>query len=161
VHAPTIWRLFEVIARRGSEIVVERAVGASTTRIQASRLFALTTVLIIIHARNTLVNAFQKMFGIWLFANSAAYGMYRVLCRMGLSVSYTTVLRSLRILSKHSTRDVYDVANTSNFIVVYDNINRTCYMYSTESPDRSKLLSGTASTLYLTRMVIRYGSFRS
>jgi len=89
------------------------------------------------------------MFGIWLFANSAAYGMYRVLCRMGLSVSYTTVLRSLRILSKHSTRDVYDIANTSNFIVVYDNINRTRYMYSTESPDRSKLLSGTASTLYL------------
>lgn len=38
VHAPTIWRLFEVIARRGSETAVERAEGASTTRIQASRL---------------------------------------------------------------------------------------------------------------------------
>ena len=38
VHAPTIWRLFEVIARKGSETAVERAEGASMARIQASRL---------------------------------------------------------------------------------------------------------------------------
>ena len=51
--------------------------------------------------------------------------------------------------SSRSTQDVYDIANTLNFIVIYDNINRTVTRIQPSHPDRSKLLSGTASTLYL------------
>lgn len=111
--------------------------------------------LILANARNRRVNAFQKMFGIWLFANSAAYGMYQVLCRMGLTVSYTTVLRSLRHLAKGASGNAQELAKTSKFIVIYDNINRTRTMYSTESPTRSKLLSGCLSLPFVRSESVR------
>ena len=66
-----------------------------------------------------------------LFANSARLWMYRVLCRMGLSVSYTTVIH---YLAKGASGNAQELVKTSNFIVIYDNINGTRAMCSTESP---------------------------
>jgi len=117
--------------------------------LHSSKQFALFATLVLIYARNRRINSFQKMFGIWLFANSASFGMYRILCRMGLSVSYTTVLQHLRFLSKSAGHDIQTIASTSNFIVIYDNINRTRVMHSDEASQHSVLLSGTASTLYV------------
>jgi hypothetical protein len=110
--------------------------------------FALFAVLILLYARSRRLNSFQKMFGIWLFANSASFGMYRILCRMGISVAYTTVLRYLRLLAKGTERNIQHITSTSNFVIIYDNINRTRVMYSDKAPQCSVLLSGTASTLY-------------
>ena len=58
-----------------------------------------------------------------------------------------TVIRSLRYLAKGASGNAQEL-ETSNFIVIYSNINRTHTMYSTESPTCNKLVSGTASTLY-------------
>lgn len=98
-------------------------------------------------ARNRNANAFQKIMGIWFFASAAAYGMYRVSCKIGVTPSYSSILDNLKVLAFGAATSVMELAKTNNFIVYYDNLNRTQRFYSPDAAQRSKQLSGTASTV--------------
>ncbi|KAJ7220543.1 hypothetical protein GGX14DRAFT_540715 [Mycena pura] len=57
------------------------------------------TFFMLMYARNLHFAVFRKIAGIWLFANNASASIFSVLSRIGLSSSYTTVLKTLRALS--------------------------------------------------------------
>jgi hypothetical protein len=94
-------------------------------------------MLMLVLARNHRTNTFQKIIGVWSFAHSAAFGQYRALSRMGLSVSYNTVLSSLRTLSTNAQTEARKAAASHNFILIWDNINRAMKHFSPDLGERN------------------------
>ncbi|KAJ7229159.1 hypothetical protein GGX14DRAFT_555201 [Mycena pura] len=58
------------------------------------------TLFMLMYARNLHFSVFRKIVGIWLFSNNASASVFSVLSRIGLSSSYTTILKTLRALSQ-------------------------------------------------------------
>ncbi|KAJ6569781.1 hypothetical protein DFH09DRAFT_1466376 [Mycena vulgaris] len=63
----------------------------------------------------------RKLAGIWLFANNASSSIFTVLSRIGLSSSYTTVLRTPRALSASAQLLIRLKARKRAFLLIYDN----------------------------------------
>lgn len=99
----------------------------------------------LMNARNLQFTWFQKLIGVWLFANSASYETYAVLGRIGLSVSYTTVLKSLRQLSVSKKIHLHAQAIARCFLLLYDNINRMIRVWDPELGQRDVMDNGTAA----------------
>jgi hypothetical protein len=101
----------------------------------------------IVVTRNIRVNLFQKIMGLWLFSCSAPAHIYRVASRLGISVGYTTVLRTLRQLSDSSVTSTRLLAKRLHFLIFFDNINCKRKFWSPHLGQQDMLMSGTASTL--------------
>ncbi|THH04412.1 hypothetical protein EW146_g10186 [Bondarzewia mesenterica] len=86
------------------------------------------------------------IFAIWLFAHTAPHGVYAVLNRLGLSVSYTTVLKLLRSLSHSAKGVIRTKARTRAFLVIYDNINRMARAWDPDLGQKDHIYNGTAAT---------------
>lgn len=108
---------------------------------------SVVVILMMLVSRNMRANFFQKVIGVWLFACSAPAHIYRVLCRVGLSVSYNTVLHALRQLSQHSIQSTKCVAAKFQFLIIFDNINRQRKFWAPSLGQQDRLMSGTAATL--------------
>ncbi|KAF9517739.1 hypothetical protein BS47DRAFT_1430796 [Hydnum rufescens UP504] len=91
--ASTLLQILIAVATQGDSAKISKACGANWD----PKMISVITILVLAFTCNTASNIFQKIIGIWLFANSAAYRVYQVLSHIGLSVSYNTVLRSLHI----------------------------------------------------------------
>lgn len=109
----------------------------------------MTVLLMILNARNLQCNAFQKMMAVWLFSHRAAHGVYDILSRMGLSVSYTTMLKMLEKLADSAQATVRMEALLQAFMLAYDNINRKRVVYDPELGDADQMDSGTAAAFIL------------
>lgn len=101
--------------------------------------------MILLNARNLRFTAFQKLIGVWLFANSAARDLYDVLGRMGLSLSYSGVLHLLKELASSAQDNICARAVQRMFELVYDNINRQKRVWDNELGERDVMNSGTAA----------------
>ncbi|KAI0054820.1 hypothetical protein BV25DRAFT_1816482 [Artomyces pyxidatus] len=97
-------------------------------------------------ACNLHFTAFQKVVGVWLFAHTASDGIYAILSRLGLSVSYTTVLKLLRALSNSAVGIVREIADLRAFLLIYDNINRMSRAWDADLGQRNIIHNGTAAT---------------
>lgn len=102
--------------------------------------------MMLLNARNLRFTAFQKLLGVWLFANSAARGVYDVLGRIGLSASYSTVLDVLRQLAASAQKTFRTEAIKRMFLLVYDNINRQRRVWDPEHGQTDTMDSGTAAS---------------
>ncbi|KAJ6478102.1 hypothetical protein C8R47DRAFT_1051332 [Mycena vitilis] len=105
------------------------------------------TFLMLMYARNLHFAVFRKIAGIWLFANNASASIFSVLSRIGLSSSYTTVLKTLRTLSISAQSTIRVKAHLRAFLIIYDNINRMLRAWDPDLGQRDAIDNGTASTL--------------
>lgn len=102
----------------------------------------------LMYARKTSANLFQKLVGVWLFANSASFNTYRIMNRMGISISYSSVLRILLKLSVTTQLATATAALTFLFMLIYDNINRRLQRHESGIGLRpAEAMNGTAATL--------------
>ncbi|TFY69112.1 hypothetical protein EVJ58_g610 [Rhodofomes roseus] len=107
----------------------------------------LVAAMLLMHARNAHFTLFQKIVGVWLFAQTAAHSVYAVLGRVGLSVSYTTVLNLLRSLSNSAKVAVRRTATARAFLAIYDNLNRKSRVWDPDLGEKDIMYNGTAATL--------------
>ncbi|KAJ7715203.1 hypothetical protein B0H16DRAFT_1340149 [Mycena metata] len=104
------------------------------------------TFLMLMYARNLHFSLFRKIAGIWLFSNNASSSIFSVLSRIGLSSSYTTILKTLRALSTSAQSLVREKAPQRAFLLIYDNINRMHCAWDPDLGQRDNMDSGTAAT---------------
>ncbi|KAJ7165025.1 hypothetical protein C8R46DRAFT_1220165 [Mycena filopes] len=104
------------------------------------------TFLMLMYARNLHFSVFRKIAGIWLFSNNASASIFSVLSRIGLSSSYSTVLKTLRALSASARAVVREKAGQRAFLLIYDNINRMHRAWDPDLGQRDTMDSGTAAT---------------
>ncbi|KAJ7622594.1 hypothetical protein DFH06DRAFT_1105137 [Mycena polygramma] len=105
------------------------------------------TFLMLMYARNLHFAVFRKVAGIWLFANNASASIFSVLSRIGLSSSYSTVLKMLRTLSASAQLIVRAKARLRAFLLIYDNINRMQRAWDPDLGQHDAIDNGTAATL--------------
>ena len=98
------------------------------------------------YARNLHFSVLRKIAGIWLFANNASSSIFTILSRIGLSSSYTTVLKTLRALSASAQLMIRQKARLRAFLLIYDNINRMHRAWDPDFGQRDGMDSGTAAT---------------
>jgi hypothetical protein len=87
-----------------------------------------------------------KIVVIWLFANSASSLIFAVLSRAGLSASYTTVLKTLCLLTRSAQNTMITKAARRGFLLIYDNINQMCCAWDPDLGDHDTIDNGTAAT---------------
>ncbi|KAF8596322.1 hypothetical protein BDV93DRAFT_572129 [Ceratobasidium sp. AG-I] len=121
--------------------------GLESSRSRDPKIVSVVVILMMVVSRNMRANFFQKVIGVWLFACSAPAHIYRVLCRVGLSVSYNTVLYTLRQLSQHSIESTKRIAAKLQFLIIFDNINRQRKFWTPSLGQQDQIMSGTAATL--------------
>ena len=80
------------------------------------------------------------------FRTHSQHGIYGVLGRLGFSVSYTSVLKLLRALSRSARQVVRAKALTRAFLLIYDNINRMARAWDPDLGRKDKMNNGTAAT---------------
>src|ERR1700677_1728268 len=102
--------------------------------------------MVLMNARNLQFILFQKIVGVWLFAHTARHGIYAVLSRLGLSVSYTSALKLLRALSQSAKQVVQAKALSRAFLLIYDNINRMARAWDPNLGRKDKMNNSTAAT---------------
>lgn len=85
----------------------------------------------LMNARNHLCSVFQKLVGVFLFAQQASRSTVDFLCRIGLSVAPTTTRAYLEALGDSANETIRYLASLIPFRVmfIYDNINRTTYVW--------------------------------
>lgn len=105
--------------------------------------------MMLLNARNLRFTMFQKVMGVWLFANSAARSVYDVLGRIGLSVAYSSTLDLLKGLSLTAQSSLRKLAVEDILSVVYDNINQKRQVYDPDYGECTVIDSGTAATAVL------------
>ncbi|KAJ7448749.1 hypothetical protein FB451DRAFT_1187568 [Mycena latifolia] len=105
------------------------------------------TFLMLMYARNLHSSLLRKIAGIWLFASNASSSIFTVMSRIGLSASYTTVLKTLRALSASAQLIIREKARQRAFLLIYDNINRMHRAWDPDLGQRDAMDSGTAATL--------------
>ncbi|KAF8175501.1 hypothetical protein K438DRAFT_1979722 [Mycena galopus ATCC 62051] len=88
-----------------------------------SLVIIVITFLMLMYARNLHFSVFRKIAGIWLFANNASASIFSVLSQIGLSASYTTVLKTLHALSLSAQSLIREKVRLRAFVLIYDNIN--------------------------------------
>ncbi|KAJ7119268.1 hypothetical protein C8R43DRAFT_1137151 [Mycena crocata] len=106
----------------------------------------LITFFMLMYARNLHFSLLRKIAGIWLFANNASASIFSVLSRIGLSSSYTTVLKTLRTLSTSAQSIIREKAQQRAFLLIYDNINRMSRAWDPDLGQRDTMNNGTAAT---------------
>ncbi|KAG8723858.1 hypothetical protein FRC09_001437 [Ceratobasidium sp. 395] len=148
--APFLYSLIISASTSPNIAPAESGESVDENRLPKSRepeMIAVVAILMMVVSRNMRANIFQKIIGIWLFACSAPVSIYRVLCRIGLSVGYTSVLRSMAILSEHSKSYTQELAAKKLFLIIIDNINRQRKFWRPALGQQDLMLSGTAATL--------------
>ncbi|PSS06894.1 hypothetical protein PHLCEN_2v3496 [Hermanssonia centrifuga] len=109
-------------------------------------IMIVVTLLMLMNARNLQFTGFQKLMGIWLFANTASSYIYTILGRMGLCVSYTTTHNLLDDLSQSAQDMIRIKALQHAFLLIYDNINCMLRVWDPELGEKDMMDSGTAAT---------------
>ncbi|CAD6958103.1 unnamed protein product [Tilletia controversa] len=88
-------------------------------------VIAMAATMMLLLARNVTISRFQRSLGLFLFASRTGRRVVEVLSRMGMSVSYLTLLRTIRELSRsaqHRARSAL-LDKTKVYCFGYDNIN--------------------------------------
>ncbi|KZV86613.1 hypothetical protein EXIGLDRAFT_840603 [Exidia glandulosa HHB12029] len=165
--APHIWRSFLMLATPTRTLRAAHDVGAvhndptkptpalsAESRAEATSkrrhepwIIALFAIAMLMVSRNLHVNFFQKVISVWLFANSAPYDMYGILCRFGLALSYSGTLGIMRRLAHDSGQKARLLAHSGPFGIIYDNINRLRRRYTALFGQQDEMQNGTASII--------------
>ncbi|KAG8793903.1 hypothetical protein FRC12_001205 [Ceratobasidium sp. 428] len=149
--APTVYELVLCAATspNADETVAEEMDSSDKPeeRSRDPRIITVASILMICVSRNRLANLFQKTIGVWLFSCSASSNIYRVLCRLGLAVSYTTIFRTLVKLARSSMQLTKEIAQKKECLLIIDNIDRQRKFWAPSLGQQDIMMSGTAATL--------------
>ncbi|KZV59150.1 hypothetical protein PENSPDRAFT_595952 [Peniophora sp. CONT] len=103
--------------------------------------------MMLMAARNRQCNLFQRLFGVFLFAQMASATTFDVCARMGISVSRSTIEDYLALLGHSASDQIRELASKKRFLLIFDNINRTIRVWDAELGQRNVLQSGTAQII--------------
>ncbi|KAI0070450.1 hypothetical protein K474DRAFT_1608657, partial [Panus rudis PR-1116 ss-1] len=153
-HAPTLFRMLVAasVAPKDRETTTafdfqqDLPTGRGSNR-REPIFMILVAILMLMNARNLQFTLFQKIIGLWLFANSASPEIFAVLCRIGLSIAYTTTIHFLRQLTNSTRIKLHSIAKARKFALIYDNFNRMKRIWDPELGQKNVMDSGTAATL--------------
>ncbi|EEB89462.1 hypothetical protein MPER_12435, partial [Moniliophthora perniciosa FA553] len=108
-------------------------------------------ISILLHAQNNGTNAFQQVMGIFLSGAGASRRVIETLCRMGITVSYSTVQSALESLTKDATERarffVLDIFSERLWCLVYDNINFTWRKASQRLDSLTRQINATTAAI--------------
>ncbi|TFY74351.1 hypothetical protein EWM64_g9660 [Hericium alpestre] len=109
----------------------------------------LVIISMLLFGRNRATNLFQLVFGVFLSSSGAGRRVLDVCNHMGLSVSYMTVHRCLRSLTRSARSNVIDFIKNSDrlFAVVYDNINFTLRKAGQRIDNTTEQLNATTAAV--------------
>jgi len=107
-----------------------------------------------VNCRNALVNTFQSVMGLLLFASRTGRPVFRILNRLGVSTSYRTTVLRIHKLAERASKALCSVGydehgNKRYFLVVYDNINKHRKAWMAAFGKQSNMQNGTAQTAIL------------
>ncbi|KAK1235387.1 hypothetical protein PQX77_001394 [Marasmius sp. AFHP31] len=146
-RTPYLYNTFKYLADpRKNGVPVPRVNRPSDIRILAS-----LNPLVVGH--NKEVNGYLSLsFGIELFATQTHSDIKRILCRMGLSNSDTTVRKALKIMTKNRRTEMKKTtadqaaAGVNKKAYVFDNVQEHCDVYEGGLLRTSQMRVGTAGT---------------
>ncbi|KAF7341573.1 hypothetical protein MSAN_02054300 [Mycena sanguinolenta] len=95
---------------------------------------------------------FPTFVGLFLFTCNAHRDVFLLLCRVGFSVGYSTVLATLHVLAADSSAHLHAIgaaveATQPMFLLLFDNVNKMQRAWQQVLGKRDTLQSGCASTL--------------
>ncbi|KAH9858437.1 hypothetical protein C2E23DRAFT_716977 [Lenzites betulinus] len=120
------------------------------SHIQVSRTVCVVAISMLLHGRNRATDALQLVIGIFLSSSGASRRVVDTFNRMGLSVSYQTVQRSLKTLTKSAQEGARSFVLQSQRLwgIVYDNINFTLRKASQRLDNMTEQLNATTSAVF-------------
>ena len=104
---------------------------------------------IILFRRNLRCNLLQQTLGIYLYQEGCPRKVVEVMSHAGLSVSYTSILVSLRTLSNDSLSRARYAAFRLQWMILYDNINIRFQKYDQRINNNDTFESGTTATIVI------------
>uniref|UniRef100_D8Q8N9 DUF6589 domain-containing protein n=1 Tax=Schizophyllum commune (strain H4-8 / FGSC 9210) TaxID=578458 RepID=D8Q8N9_SCHCM len=115
---------------------------------QAVTLF----IIVMLRLRNQYALVFATIFGIYCFACGANRDLIQLLCCLGISISYPTVLATLSVLAQDKLSHLRSLAAAAEnrpptFQIVYDNVNKIKRAWQQTATNVGEMLCGTAATL--------------
>lgn len=116
-------------------------------------------ISILITFRNPLVNFFQSIITVFLFACNTHKNVYRALNRMGVSTAHSTVhghlnrlgdstIRALKVLGRRAYESSRATSTEAQqyFMLVFDNINKYHLARNQTVASKNRMKNGTAAT---------------
>jgi len=87
------------------------------------------------------------MVGLDLLASGAKKGFIETLAHRGISVSYTTIMNTVKELSSESLARVVEIAHQKMFSIIWDNINIAFRVVHQRVESKDHFDNGTTATL--------------
>ncbi|KAJ7802537.1 hypothetical protein B0H14DRAFT_3780337 [Mycena olivaceomarginata] len=109
-------------------------------------------ILIMLYFRYRYAIVFPTFIGLFLFTCNAHRDVFSLLCRVGFSVGYSTVLATLHVLAADSSTHLHAIGAAVQvtqpmFLLLFDNVNKMQRAWQQVLGKRDTLSSGCASTL--------------
>ncbi|KAJ6481317.1 hypothetical protein C8R47DRAFT_1186616 [Mycena vitilis] len=122
-------------------------------------------ILVLLSFRNRFALMLPILIGLFAFTCNANRELISVLCRLGLSVSYSMVLAQLHVLGADSSAQLrllgaFNEAIGPQFLVLFDNVNKMKRAWRATLGHKDEVKSGTASTV-IGLVGVRPGAFLS
>ncbi|KAK6972075.1 hypothetical protein R3P38DRAFT_2585508 [Favolaschia claudopus] len=109
-------------------------------------------ILVLLFFRNRFALMLPILIGVFAFACNANRELISVLCRLGLSISYSALLAQLHVLGADSAEQLrlfgaFNELTGPAFLVLFDNVNKMQRAWRATLGHKSEVKSGTASTI--------------
>ncbi|KAI0687975.1 hypothetical protein BC835DRAFT_1419524 [Cytidiella melzeri] len=109
-------------------------------------------VLMMLAFRYRFANMFQKFLGVFLFSTNVHRDVFRVLCRIGLCISYNTTLELLQQLGDGQSETLKEWGQSVKdgiplFQIIFDNINKAHHAWQKTLATYDEIQSGTAGAV--------------
>ncbi|KAJ7183811.1 hypothetical protein C8R46DRAFT_1308852, partial [Mycena filopes] len=108
-------------------------------------------ILMLLVFRNRFALVFPILIGIFAFTCNAHRDIIALLCRLGLSVSYSMILAQLHVLGADSAAQLrllgaFDPVTGPLFLLLFDNVNKMKRAWRPSLGHKDEVKNGTAST---------------
>ncbi|KAF9955597.1 hypothetical protein BGZ65_003287 [Modicella reniformis] len=103
--------------------LLERLLTINDTPTRSPKTMFPTIASMLMIMRSSKSNYLQKILSLYLYSSGASRKVIEVLEKIGLSISYSSLMTALRSLTEDALKRVRLLAATEPFLVVYDNIN--------------------------------------
>ncbi|KAL1658848.1 hypothetical protein GGF50DRAFT_66457 [Schizophyllum commune] len=109
-------------------------------------------ILALLRFRHQYAIVFATIIGVYCFSCNANRELIELLCHLGISTAYSTVLETMDMLGRDKLAYLRKLASACEhapptFLLVYDNINKMKRAWQPTAAHRDEMLCGTAATL--------------
>ncbi|KAK7025899.1 hypothetical protein R3P38DRAFT_3193539 [Favolaschia claudopus] len=110
------------------------------------------TILVLLYFRNRFALMLPIIIGLFAFTCNANRELISVLCRLGLSISYSAILAQLHVLGADSAEQLrligaFNEMTGPAFLILFDNVNKMQRAWRATLGHKNEVKSGTASTI--------------